>query len=66
MHAFIATRLPENLTTLETLPTVGAGSKKLAARMRAEEYSTLEVFEEHYTGGDAPMSPFNYVWFQYR
>jgi hypothetical protein len=66
MHAFIATQMPERLPTLETLPTVGAGSETLAARMRAEGYSTLDELEEHYPGGDAPMDPVNYVWFQYR
>jgi hypothetical protein len=66
MHAFVATQLPESLETLEVLPTVGAGSRKLAFRMRAEQYSTLEELEAHYTGGDDPMSPLNYVWFQYR
>jgi hypothetical protein len=66
MHAFVATQLPASLRTLETLPTVGAGSRKLGARMRAEGYSTLEELEAHYTGGDDPMSPLNYVWFQYR
>lgn len=66
MHAFVATQLPASLPTLEVLSTVGAGSRKLAARMRAEGYSTLEELEAHYTGGDDPMSPLNYVWFQYR
>jgi hypothetical protein len=66
MHAFIATQLPDSLPTLEVLPTVGAGSRRLAARMRAEGYSTLEELQTHYTGGDRPMSPLNYVWFQYR
>jgi hypothetical protein len=66
MHAFVATQLPASLPTLETLPTVGAGSRTLAARIRAEGYSTLEELEAHYTGGDDPMSPLNYVWFQYR
>ena len=66
LHAFVATRLPESLATLEVLPTVGAGSRRLGARMRAEGYSTLEELETHYTGGDDPMSPLNYVWFQYR
>ena len=66
MHAFVATQLPASLPTLETLPTVGAGSRKLAARMRADGYSTLEQLQVHYTGGDDPMSPLNYVWFQYR
>lgn len=66
MRAFVATRLPASLPTLETLPTVGAGSRRLAARMRAEGYTTLEELQAHYTGGDRPMSPLNYVWFQYR
>ncbi|HEY1761877.1 MAG TPA: hypothetical protein VGG17_04710 [Acidimicrobiales bacterium] len=66
LHAFIATRQPESLNTLEVLSTVGAQSRRLGARMRAEGYSTLEDLEAHYTGGDAPMSPLNYVWYQYR
>ena len=66
LHAFVATQLPASLPTLEVLSTVGAGSRKLAARMRAEGYSTLEELDSHYTGGEDPMSPLNYVWFQYR
>jgi hypothetical protein len=66
LHAFVATRHTESLHTLETLPTVGARSRRLAARMRAEGYSTLEDLEAHYTGGDHPMSPLNYVWYQHR
>ncbi len=66
MHTFVATQLPASLPALETLPTVGAGSRKLAARMRAEGYSTLEELQAHYTGSDHSMSPLNYVWFQYR
>jgi hypothetical protein len=66
MHAFVATQLPTSLPTLEVLPTVGAGSRKLAARMRAEGYSTLEELQAHYTGGDDPMDPLNYVWYQHR
>jgi hypothetical protein len=66
MHAFVATEMPTSLPTLEVLPTVGAGSRRLGDRMRAEGYSTLEELEAHYTGGDDPMSPLNYVWFQYR
>ena len=65
-HAFVATRQPESLDTLEVLSTVGAQSTRLGARMRAEGYSTLEELEAHYTGGDNPMSPLNYVWYQYR
>jgi len=66
LHAFVATRLPASLPTLEVLSTVGAGSRKLAARMRAEGYSTLEELQAHYTGSDDSMSPLNYVWLQYR
>lgn len=66
LHAYVATQAPESLSTLETLPTVGAGSRTLAARFRAEGYSTLEDLQAHYPGGDRPMSPLNYVWFQYR
>lgn len=66
MHAFVATRRPASLPTLEVLPTVGAGSRNLAAKMRAEGYSTLEELQAHYTGSDDSMSHQNYVWFQYR
>ena len=34
--------------------------------MRSNGYSTLEELEEHYTGGQNPMDPLNYVWYQYR
>lgn len=66
LHAFVATRRPEDLSTLETLSSVGAGSRRLAARWRADGYTTLEELEAHYTGGDQPMSALNYVWYQYR
>jgi hypothetical protein len=66
LHAFIATKRPESLNTLEVLSTVGVQSRRLNARMRAEGYSTLEELEAHYTGGDDPMAPLNYVWYQYR
>jgi len=66
LHAFVATRRPESLNTLEALATVGAGSRRLADRWRADGYSTLEELEAHYTGGDQPMNPLNYVWYQYR
>ena len=66
LHAFVATRQPDSLNTLEVLSTVGARSRRLGARMRAEGYSTLEELEAHYTGGDQPMSPLNYIWYQYR
>lgn len=66
LHAFVATRRPASLETLEVLSTVGARSRRLAARWRAEGYSTLEQLEAHYTGGDQPMDPLNYVWYQCR
>jgi hypothetical protein len=66
LHAFVAERRPELLNTLEVLSMVGAESPRLDARMRAEGYTTLEDLEAHYTGGDDPMSPVNYVWYQYR
>jgi hypothetical protein len=66
LHAFIATRRPESLSTLEVLSIVGAQSPRLDARMRDEGHTTLEELETHYTGGDNPMSPLNYVWYQYR
>ncbi|MHB8556199.1 MAG: hypothetical protein ACYDCB_11185 [Candidatus Dormibacteria bacterium] len=66
LHAFVATQQPEHLETLEVLSTVGAQSRRLGARMRAEGYSTLEELETHYTGGESPMDPLNYVWYQYR
>jgi hypothetical protein len=66
MHAFVATQQPASLPTLEVLPTVGATSRELAARMRAEGYSTLEELQAHYTGGDDSMDPLNYVWYQHR
>ena len=66
LHAFIATRQPGSLDTLGVLSSVGAQSPRFDARIRAEGYSTLEELETHYTGGDDPMSPLNYVWYQYR
>jgi hypothetical protein len=66
LHAFVAIRQPESLNTLEVLSTVGAGSRRLAARWRAEGFSTLADLDTHYTGGDQPMSALNYVWYQYR
>jgi hypothetical protein len=66
LHAFVATRQPGSLETLEVLSSVGAQSRRLAARMRAEGYSTLAELETHYTGGENPMDPLNYVWYQYR
>jgi hypothetical protein len=66
LHAFVATRQPESLNTLEVLSIVGSQSPRLDARMRAEGYTTLEDLEVHYTGGGSPMGPLNYVWYQYR
>jgi hypothetical protein len=66
LHAYVATKRPESLPTLEVLSKVGAQSRRLGARMRARGYSTLEDLEAHYTGGDDPMGPLNYVWYQYR
>jgi hypothetical protein len=66
MYAFVATRLPASLPTLEVLTAVGAGSRNLAARMRAEGYSTLDELQAHYSGSDDSMSPLNYVWYQHR
>jgi hypothetical protein len=66
LHAFIATRRPDQLDTLEVLSEVGASSERLDERMRAEGFTTLEELEAHYTGGDNPMRPLNYVWYQYR
>ena len=66
LHAFVAARQPDRLNTLEVLSTVGAQSRRLGARMRGEGYSTLEELEAHYTGGDQPMNPLNYIWYQYR
>jgi hypothetical protein len=66
LHAFVATQRPESLPTLEVLSTVGAASRNLAARMRAEGCSTLEELQAHYTGGNDSMNALNYVWYQYR
>jgi hypothetical protein len=66
LHAFVAAKRPESLNTLEVLSKVGAQSPRLDAQIRSEGYSTLEDLEAHYTGGDNPMSPSNYVWYQYR
>lgn len=66
LHAFVATRQPEKLETLEVLSTVGAQNRCPADRMRTEGYSTLEELQTHYTDGENPMDPLNYVWYQYR
>jgi hypothetical protein len=61
LHALVATKQPQSLQTLEVLSTVKAQSRRLAARMRAEGYSTLEDLETHYTGGEDSIDPLNYV-----
>jgi len=66
LPTFAATQRPEQLETLEALSTVGAKSRRLGRRMRSDGYSTLEELETHYTGGEHPMDPLNYVWYQYR
>jgi hypothetical protein len=66
LHAFVAAKRPQSLNTLEVLSVVGARSEGLDARMSHEGFTTLEELETHYTGGADPMSPRNYVWYQYR
>ena len=66
LHAYVATKQPDSLNTLEVLSIVGSQNPRLDARIRAEGYTTLEDLEAHYTGGGDPMSPLNYVWYQYR
>jgi hypothetical protein len=66
LHAYVATKRPSSLPTLEVLPSVGASSRHLTARMRADGYSTLEELQAHYTGGNDSMDPLNYVWYQHR
>ncbi len=66
LHAFVSTRRPESLDTLEVLSIVGSASRRFAARWRAEGYTTLEDLEAHYTSGEKPMSALNYVWYQCR
>jgi hypothetical protein len=66
LHTFVATKQPGSLGSLEVLSTVGAQSRRLVPRVRAEGYSTLEELEAHYTGGENPMGPLNHIWYQYR
>lgn len=40
LHTFVAIGQPESLRTLEVLSSVGARSRRLAARWRAEGYGT--------------------------
>ena len=65
LHAFVATQMPASLPRWRC-SRPSEREAQLAARMRAEGYSTLEELEAHYTGRRHPMSPLNYVWFQYR
>jgi hypothetical protein len=66
LHAFVTTKRPQILDTLEVLSLVGASSTGLDTRMKREGFTTLEELEVHYTGGGDPMSAENYVWYQYR
>ncbi len=66
LHAFVATRRPSSLPTLEVLPKVGAGSRRLPLGCGPRDTARWSELQAHYTGGDNPMSPLNYVWFQYR
>jgi hypothetical protein len=66
LHTFVATQQPEQMEILEALSTVGARSRSLSRRMREQGYSTLFELETHYPGGEHPMDPLNYVWYQYR
>lgn len=66
LHTFVATQRPQSLALLEVLPSVGATSARLDERMRAEGHTSLEDLDIYYTGGSEPMSPLNYVWYQYR
>ena len=66
LHTFVAQKRPEAMGTLEMLAIVATESQRLANRMRTEGFNTLDDLETHYTGGDDPMSPLNYVWYQYR
>jgi hypothetical protein len=66
LHAFVTTKRPQSLDTLEVLSLVGASSTGLDTRMMREGFTTLEELEAHYTGGGDPMSAENYVWYQYR
>ncbi len=66
LHAFVATTRRDSLATLEVLSTVGVQSTHLDQRIRASGFSTLEELEAHYTGGETPMDPLNYIWYHYR
>jgi hypothetical protein len=66
LHTFVALRRPASMATLETFSLVGVGSEPLAARLRAEGYSTLDEFEVHYPGSNEPIDWLNYIWFQCR
>lgn len=66
LHAYVYARQPESAATLEVLATVGARTSRRDHGIRSPRYRTLEDLETHYTGGERPMDPLNYVWYQYR
>ena len=66
MHTFTARERRDKLDTLEVIAIEGTQNQSLDFRMRADGCSTLAEFEIHYSGGYSPMSPLNYVWYQYR
>jgi hypothetical protein len=66
LHAFVATKYPNLMHTLEVLSIVGMQSARLDERVNREGFTTLDELEAHYTGGDTPMDALNYVWYQYR
>jgi hypothetical protein len=66
LHAFVATRIPGSLETLQAFSEVGAADRGLTARIHATGISALDAFEEHYAGSRDQMSTQNYLWFQYR
>jgi hypothetical protein len=57
LHAWVAERAPDQLTTLTTLPRLGA-----TAPSDTFEHRTRDAFERLYTSVGGP----NYVWFQFR
>lgn len=57
LHAWVAERSPDQLTTLLTLPRLGA-----KASPEAFDYHTRDDFERQYIGMGGP----NYVWYQFR
>jgi hypothetical protein len=57
LHAWVAERAPDDLTTLTTLPRLGS-----KAPPDSFAYSTRDDFERLYTNVGGP----NYVWYQFR